>query len=137
MHKYNTKINTEFQNPANTGSMDENDPAVGMGFVGSPSCGDVLKLFIRIENDPNKSLEDQVIVDSSFQIFGCGSAIASGSHLTKLVKGKTLSEAEKITNKSIASNLELPPIKTHCSVLAEGAIRGAIENIKEKKSNSK
>ncbi len=128
MNRYNEKINETFRQPKNVGTLDENDPNVGVGFVGSPGCGDVLKIYIKVEDDK--------IVDVKFKTFGCGSAIASSSVLTEKVMGLTLEEAKKITNKEIADELSLPPIKTHCSVLAEEAIKDAIENLLEKKENA-
>ncbi|USO00939.1 MAG: iron-sulfur cluster assembly scaffold protein [Alphaproteobacteria bacterium] len=115
-----------FENPVNVGSLDENDPNVGVGFVGSPACGDVLKIFIKVDD------EDR-IVDVKFKTFGCGSAIASSAVLTQKVMGLTLDEAKKITNKEIADELALPPIKTHCSVLAEEAILDAIYDLLKKR----
>jgi nitrogen fixation protein NifU and related proteins len=122
--QYNKKIIDHVENPRNVGSMDENDPNVGVGLVGAPACGDVMKFYVRIENDK--------IIDSKFKTFGCGSAIASSSLLTEKVLGKTLIEAEEVKNKDIYDELELPPIKFHCSVLAEDAIKAAIEDYKRK-----
>ncbi|QEK38798.1 iron-sulfur cluster assembly scaffold protein [Candidatus Cytomitobacter primus] len=127
MNRYNEKINETFKNPKNVGSMDETDPTVGVGFVGSPGCGDVLKIYIKVDD------EDR-ITDVKFKTFGCGSAIASSSVLTEKVIGLKLEEAKKITNKDIADELSLPPIKTHCSVLAEEAITEAIADLISKRS---
>ncbi|QEK37824.1 Fe-S cluster assembly scaffold IscU [Candidatus Cytomitobacter indipagum] len=126
MNRYNEKINEAFRNPKNVGSMDETDDNVGVGFVGSPGCGDVLKIYIKVDDSDR-------IADVKFKTFGCGSAIASSSVLTEKVMGLTLEEAKKITNKDIADELSLPAIKTHCSVLAEEAITDAIENLISKR----
>lgn len=126
MNRYNNKINETFRNPKNVGSMDESDKNVGVGFVGSPGCGDVLKIYIKVDDNDR-------IVDVKFKTFGCGSAIASSSVLTEKVMGLTLEEAKKVTNKDIADELDLPPIKTHCSVLAEEAILDAIDNLISKR----
>ncbi len=130
MNRYNEKINETFKNPKNVGTLDENLPNVGVGFVGSPGCGDVLKIYIQTDNNDR-------IIDVKFKTFGCGSAIASSSVLTEKVMGLTLEEAKKITNKEIADELDLPPIKTHCSVLAEEAIIDAIENLITKQKETK
>ena len=121
---YSDKIIDHYKNPRNVGSLDKNDPRTGSGLVGSPSCGDVMKLDIMIEND--------VIVDAKFKTFGCGSAIAASSMATELLKNKTISEAREIKNKYIAKELSLPPVKLHCSTLAEEAIKSALENYKNK-----
>src|SRR5262245_16511598 len=124
---YTDKVIDHYKNPRNVGSMDKNDPEVGTGIVGAPECGDVMKLQIRI-NDKN------IIEDAKFKTFGCGSAIASSSLVTEWVKGKTVDEALKIKNTEIVEELSLPPIKIHCSVLAEDAIKAAIADFKKKKS---
>ena len=121
---YSEKVLDHYNNPRNVGKMDMNDPHVGTGMVGAPACGDVMKLQIRIEDD--------VVTDAKFKTYGCGSAIASSSLLTEWVKGKTLDEAAEIKNTDIAEELALPPVKVHCSVLAEDAIKAAISDIKSK-----
>ena len=125
---YSEKVNDHFDNPRNVGSLDKKDPQVGTGIVGAPACGDVMKLQLKIN-------KDGVIEDAKFKTFGCGSAIASSSLVTEMVKGKSLSEAEEIKNIEIAKELSLPPVKIHCSVLAEDAIKAAIRNYKEKQRN--
>tara|TARA_R110002110_G_scaffold194680_1_gene403684 strand:+ start:2231 stop:2647 length:417 start_codon:yes stop_codon:yes gene_type:complete len=122
---YSNKVIDHFQNPQNVGSMDRNDPNVGTGMVGAPACGDVMKLQLKIN-------DDGIIEDAKFKTFGCGSAIASSSLITILVKGKHMTEAESISNSDIARELSLPPVKIHCSVLAEDAIKSAIKDWKEK-----
>jgi nitrogen fixation NifU-like protein len=122
---YSDKVVDHFQNPQNVGSMDRNDPSVGTGMVGAPACGDVMKLQLRIS-------DDGIIEDAKFKTFGCGSAIASSSLITTIVKGKHMTEAESISNSDIARELSLPPVKIHCSVLAEDAIKAAIKDWKEK-----
>ena len=122
---YSDKVMDHFQNPQNVGSMDRHDSDVGTGMVGAPACGDVMKLQLRI-NDSG------IIEDAKFKTFGCGSAIASSSLITTLVKGKHMSEAESINNSDIARELSLPPVKIHCSVLAEDAVKAAIKDWKEK-----
>jgi nitrogen fixation NifU-like protein len=124
---YSDKVIEHMENPRNVGSMDRNDPDVGTGMVGAPACGDVMKLQLRIS-------DDGVIEDAKFKTFGCGSAIASSSLVTTIVKGQTLDEAMKVSNADIARELSLPPVKIHCSVLAADAIKAAIENWKEKKN---
>jgi len=114
------------ENPRNVGSLDKNDPEVGTGMVGAPACGDVMKLQLRIS-------DDGIIEEAKFKTFGCGSAIASSSYITTLVEGLTIGEAMEITNADIAQELSLPPVKIHCSVLAEDAVKAAINNWKEKK----
>ena len=121
---YNEKVIDHYENPRNVGSMEKSDPNVGTGLVGAPACGDVMKLQIRIE--------DGVIKDAKFNTFGCGSAIASSSLVTEWVKGKTLDEAKSIKNTQVAEHLALPPVKIHCSVLAEDAIKAAIEDYQSK-----
>ena len=122
---YSDKVTDHFQNPQNVGSMDRNDPDVGTGMVGAPACGDVMKLQLRIN-------DDGIIEDAKFKTFGCGSAIASSSLITTLIKGKHMNEAEAISNSDIAQELSLPPVKIHCSVLAEDAIKSAIKDWREK-----
>ena len=123
--RYSDKVNDHFNNPRNMGSMDRQDPQVGTAVVGAPACGDVLQLQLKIS-------EEGIIEDAKFKTFGCGSAIASSSLVTTMVKGKKIDEALEVTNVDIAAELELPPQKIHCSVLAEDAIRQAIKNYKEK-----
>jgi nitrogen fixation NifU-like protein len=125
---YTDKVIDHYKNPRNVGSMDKADPNVGTGIVGAPECGDVMKLQIKI-ND-----QSGVIEDAKFKTFGCGSAIASSSLVTEWVKGKTIDEALKIKNTEIVEELSLPPIKIHCSVLAEDAIKAAITDYKKKKA---
>jgi nitrogen fixation NifU-like protein len=122
---YSNKVIDHYENPRNVGSMDKDDTNVGTGMVGAPACGDVMRLQIKVS-------DDGVIEDAKFKTYGCGSAIASSSLLTEWVKGKTLDEAASIKNTQIAEELELPPVKIHCSVLAEDAIKAAISNYKEK-----
>ena len=124
---YNEKILDHYNNPRNVGKMDMNDPSVGTGMVGAPACGDVMKLQIKIE--------DNVITDAKFKTYGCGSAIASSSLLTEWVKGKTLGQAKDIKNTDIVEALSLPPVKIHCSVLAEDSIRAAIKDYESKNGN--
>jgi len=114
-----------YENPRNVGSFNSKDKNVGTGLVGAPACGDVMKLQIKV-NDSGK------IVDARFKTFGCGSAIASSSYATEYIKGKNINEAKKITNKDIANHLKLPPIKLHCSMLAEDAIKLAIKDLENK-----
>jgi len=125
---YSDKVIDHFQNPQNVGSLNKNDPNVGTGLVGAPACGDVMKLQLKIT-------EDGIIEEAKFKTFGCGSAIASSSLITTLVKGKHLNEAAAITNGEIVQELSLPPVKIHCSVLAEDAIKAAIKDW-EKKQNA-
>ena len=125
---YSTKVLDHFDNPQNVGSFEKGESGVGTGIVGAPECGDVMKLQIKVEGDR--------ITDAKFKTFGCGSAIASSSLITTWVKGKSLEEAEIIKNSEIAKELSLPPVKIHCSVLAEDAIRAAIEDYKQKNDNS-
>lgn len=122
---YNDKVLDHYENPRNVGAMDKSDKDVGTGMVGAPACGDVMKLQIRV-NDQG------IIDDAKFKTFGCGSAIASSSLVTEWVKGKTLDEALSIKNKEIAEELALPPVKIHCSVLAEDAIKAAITDYRSK-----
>jgi nitrogen fixation NifU-like protein len=126
---YSDKVLDHYDNPRNVGSLDKNDPAVGTGMVGAPACGDVMKLQIRVNSSG-------VIEDARFKTFGCGSAIASSSLVTEWVKGKTLDEALEIRNADIANELSLPPVKIHCSVLAEDAIKAAIEDYKKKQGGN-
>jgi nitrogen fixation NifU-like protein len=118
---YSEKVLDHYENPRNVGSFDKDDKQVGTGMVGAPACGDVMKLQIKVN-------ERGIIEDARFKTYGCGSAIASSSLLTEWVKGKTLDEAREIKNTDIAEELALPPVKVHCSVLAEDAIKAAIEN---------
>ncbi|OQW92466.1 MAG: Fe-S cluster assembly scaffold IscU [Beggiatoa sp. IS2] len=124
---YSDKVLDHYDNPRNVGVMDKNDPTVGTGMVGAPACGDVMRLQIKVG-------EDGIIQDAKFKTYGCGSAIASSSLLTEWVKGKTLEEATQIKNSQIAEELALPPVKIHCSVLAESAIKSAIEDYQKKQS---
>ncbi|NBX76004.1 MAG: Fe-S cluster assembly scaffold IscU [Proteobacteria bacterium] len=124
---YGPKVIDHFNNPRNVGSLDKSDPTVGTGVVGAPECGDVMKLQLKI-NDEN------VVEDAKFKTFGCGSAIASSSLATEWVKGKTVEEVLKIKNTDIVNELSLPPVKIHCSVLAEDAIRAAIADYKKKQN---
>jgi nitrogen fixation NifU-like protein len=123
---YSKKVIKHFEDPQNVGSMDNNDPSVGTGLVGAPACGDVMKLQLKIS-------DDGIIEDAKFKTFGCGSAIASSSYVTTLIKGRTIEEAQEIRNIDIAAELELPPVKIHCSVLAEDAIKAAIRDYQSKK----
>jgi len=125
---YSNKVLDHYENPRNVGSLDKNDPNVGTGMVGAPSCGDVMKLQIKV-ND-----ETGIIEDAKFKTYGCGSAIASSSLVTELLKGKTIDEATTIKNSDIAEELALPPVKIHCSVLAEDAIKSAIADYSKKKT---
>ena len=121
---YSQKLRDHFENPQNVGSFDKNDNNVGTGLVGAPACGDVMKLQIKVE--------DGIIQDAKFKTFGCGSAIASSSLITEWVKGRTLNEAKSIKNVQIAKELSLPPVKIHCSVLAEDSIKAAIKDYETK-----
>ena len=121
---YSKQVLDHYENPRNAGKMDMTDPTVGTGMVGAPACGDVMKLQIKIE--------EGVITDAKFKTYGCGSAIASSSLLTEWVKGRTLEEAYEIKNTEIVEELSLPPVKIHCSVLAEDAIKSAIADYKTK-----
>jgi len=127
---YSDKVLDHYENPRNVGSMDKGNPKVGTGMVGAPACGDVMRLQIQVG-------DDGVIEDAKFKTYGCGSAIASSSLLTEWVKGKTLEEALKIKNSEIAAELALPPVKVHCSVLAEDAIKAAIRDYSEKQGRLK
>lgn len=117
---YSEQVLDHYENPRNVGSMDKSNKNVGTGMVGAPACGDVMKLQIKVE--------DGIITDAKFKTYGCGSAIASSSLLTEMVKGKTLEQAKEIKNVALAEELALPPVKIHCSVLAEDAIKAAIED---------
>jgi nitrogen fixation NifU-like protein len=123
---YSEKVIDHYENPRNVGSFDNEDPSVGSGMVGAPACGDVMKLQIKVN-------EEGIIEDARFKTYGCGSAIASSSLVTEWVKGKSLTEAEAIKNTDIAEELALPPVKIHCSILAEDAIKAAIADYKSKR----
>jgi nitrogen fixation protein NifU and related proteins len=123
---YSEKVLDHYENPRNVGNLDTTDPTVGTGMVGAPACGDVMRLQIKVNSDG-------VIEDARFKTYGCGSAIASSSLLTEWVKGKTLAEALEIKNQQIADELALPPVKVHCSVLAEDAIKAAIHDYEKKR----
>ena len=122
---YHKNILNHFENPKNVGVLDKKDKNVGTGIVGAPACGDVMKLSIKIKND--------IIIDSKFKTFGCGSAIASSSYITEYIKNKHIDDAYVITNKEIADELKLPPVKLHCSMLAQEAVQSAIEDYLNKK----
>jgi nitrogen fixation NifU-like protein len=122
---YDNKVIDHYENPRNVGSLDKDDADVGTGLVGAPACGDVMKLQIKVG-------DDGVIEDAKFKTFGCGSAIASSSLATEWIKGRSLDDAEAIKNTEIAGHLSLPPVKIHCSVLAEDAIKAAIANYRDK-----
>lgn len=124
---YSEKVIDHYENPRNVGTLDKNDESVGTGLVGAPACGDVMRLQIRVN-------DEGVIEDARFKTFGCGSAIASSSLATEWIKGKTLEQAESLKNSQIAEELSLPPVKIHCSVLAEDAIKSAIEDFRRKKA---
>lgn len=124
---YSNKVIDHYNNPRNVGVLDKEDPTVGTGMVGAPACGDVMRLQIKVG-------EDGVIQDAKFKTYGCGSAIASSSLLTEWVKGKTLEEAAAIKNVEIVEELALPPVKIHCSVLAESSVKAAIEDYKRKQA---
>ncbi|ELW9499512.1 Fe-S cluster assembly scaffold IscU [Klebsiella pneumoniae] len=123
---YSEKVIDHYENPRNVGSFDNSDENVGSGMVGAPACGDVMKLQIKVNNEG-------IIEDARFKTYGCGSAIASSSLVTEWVKGKSLDEAQAIKNTDIADELELPPVKIHCSILAEDAIKAAIADYKSKR----
>ncbi|NOQ79345.1 MAG: Fe-S cluster assembly scaffold IscU [Gammaproteobacteria bacterium] len=125
---YSDKVMDHYENPRNVGTMDKDESGVGTGMVGAPACGDVMRLQIKVD-------EQGIIEDAKFKTYGCGSAIASSSLVTEWVKGKTLEEAGQIKNTDIAEELALPPVKIHCSVLAEDAIKAAINDYKEKQSS--
>ena len=122
---YSDKVIDHYENPRNVGKLNENDESVGTGMVGAPACGDVMRLQIRVS-------PDGVIEDAKFKTYGCGSAIASSSLLTEWVRGKSLDQAREISNVQIAQELSLPPVKIHCSVLAEDAIRAAVDDYRNK-----
>jgi len=122
---YSEKVIDHYENPRNVGSMDKNDPQVATGMVGAPACGDVMKLQLKIS-------DEGIIEDAKFKTYGCGSAIASSSLVTEWVKGKSIDEAGEIKNTAIAEELALPPVKIHCSILAEDAIKAAIEDYRAK-----
>ena len=126
---YSDKVLDHYENPRNVGALDKDDANVGTGMVGAPACGDVMKLQIKVG-------DNGVIEDAKFKTYGCGSAIASSSLLTEWVKGKTLDQASEIKNSDIAEELALPPVKIHCSVLAEDAIKAAISDLKSKAEGS-
>ena len=123
---YSEQVLDHYENPRNVGTLDKNSPDVGTGMVGAPACGDVMKLQIEVNNG--------IITDAKFKTYGCGSAIASSSLVTELLKGKTLDQAQEIKNSAIAEELALPPVKIHCSVLAEDAIKSAIADYKSKQT---
>ena len=125
---YSNKVIDHYENPRNVGSFDKDDPTIGTGLTGAPSCGDVMKLQIKVE--------DGIITDARCKTYGCGSAIASSSLVTEWVKGKTLDQALEIRNMDIAEELSLPPVKIHCSILAEDSVRAAIEDYKRKHDNN-
>ena len=122
---YSDKVLDHYENPRNVGSMDKNDKNVGTGMVGAPACGDVMKLQIKVK--------DNIVQDACFKTYGCGSAIASSSLVTEMVKGRTIEEVKEIKNMEIVEELALPPVKIHCSVLAEDAIKSAIADYQRKK----
>ena len=123
---YSDKVLDHYENPRNVGKLDASDESVGTGMVGAPACGDVMRLQIKVN-------DEGVIEDAKFKTYGCGSAIASSSLLTEWVKGKNLDEAEQIKNTEIAEELALPPVKIHCSVLAEDAIKAAVKDLRDKR----
>lgn len=124
---YSEKVLDHYENPRNVGKLDDNDENVGTGMVGAPACGDVMRLQIKVD-------ENGIIEEAKFKTYGCGSAIASSSLLTEWVKGRTIDDAAQIRNTDIAQELGLPPVKIHCSVLAEDAIKAAVADIKEKRA---
>ena len=125
---YSDKVIDHYENPRNVGSFEKDDPTVGTGMVGAPACGDVMKLQIKVDNDTG------IITDAKFKTYGCGSAIASSSLITEWVKGKTLDQAGSIKNFEIAEELALPPVKIHCSILAEDAIKAAVNDYRNRHS---
>jgi nitrogen fixation protein NifU and related proteins len=127
---YSNKVLDHYENPRNVGSFNKSDQSVGTGMVGAPACGDVMKLQIKVDNQTG------LITDAKFKTYGCGSAIASSSLVTEWVKGKTLDQAGQIKNVHIAEELALPPVKIHCSILAEDAIKAAINDYKQKHANN-
>ena len=124
---YSDKVIDHYENPRNVGSFDKSDPTIGTGMVGAPACGDVMKLQIKVNNEG-------IIEDAKFKTYGCGSAIASSSLVTEWLKGKTLDEAGQIKNSEIATELALPPVKIHCSILAEDAIKAAVDDYRNRSS---
>ena len=124
---YSQQVIDHYENPRNVGSFDKSDPDIGTGMVGAPACGDVMKLQIKVK--------EGIIVDAKFKTYGCGSAIASSSLITEWVKGRTLDEAGKISNSEIAEELALPPVKIHCSILAEDAIKAAVNDYRNRHSH--
>ena len=126
---YSEKVLDHYENPRNVGKMDASDETVGTGMVGAPACGDVMRLQIKVN-------DEGIIEDAKFKTYGCGSAIASSSLLTEWVKGKNLDEAEQIKNTQIAEELALPPVKIHCSVLAEDAIKAAVRDLRDKRGEA-
>ncbi len=130
MRLYHKNVIDHYENPRNVGSLDKSDPSVGTGLVGAPACGDVMKLQIKVD-------EHDRIVEAKFKTFGCGSAIASSSLATEWVKGRHLDDAGSIKNSEIAEHLQLPPVKMHCSMLAEDAIQAAIRDLKQKRGGGK
>ncbi len=127
---YSDRVIDHYENPRNVGSFDKNDPDVGTGLVGAPACGDVLKLQIKVDPDTN------IITDAKFKTYGCGSAIASSSLVTEWLKGRTIEQAGEIKNTEIAQELALPPVKIHCSILAEDAIKSALADYQQKQTVS-
>lgn len=125
---YSEKVIEHYENPRNVGSFDKNDPTIATGMVGAPACGDVMKLQLKIS-------DEGIIEDAKFKTYGCGSAIASSSLVTEWVKGKSVEEAGELKNTAIAEELDLPPVKIHCSILAEDAIKAAIDDYKKKKES--
>jgi nitrogen fixation NifU-like protein len=125
---YSQQVVDHYENPRNVGSFAKDDPAVGTGMVGAPACGDVMKLQIKVE--------DGIITDAKFKTYGCGSAIASSSLVTEMVKGMTLDQASSIKNSELAEELALPPVKIHCSILAEDAIKAAVEDYRKRHDNT-
>ena len=126
---YSDKVIDHYENPRNVGSFDKNDPTVGTGMVGAPACGDVMKLQIKVD-------ETGIITDAKFKTYGCGSAIASSSLVTEMIKGMTLEQAGSIKNSEIATELALPPVKIHCSILAEDAIKAAVNDYRNRHSTN-
>ena len=126
---YHSNVIEHYENPKNVGSLNKNDKNIGSALVGAPACGDVMKLQIQVD-------KDGIITDSKFKTFGCGSAIASSSLATEWIKGKHINEANSLTNKDIASYLKLPPVKLHCSMLAEDAIKAAVNDYEKKQNNN-
>jgi nitrogen fixation NifU-like protein len=126
---YSDKVIDHYENPRNVGSFDKNDPTVGTGMVGAPACGDVMKLQIKVD-------EAGIITDAKFKTYGCGSAIASSSLVTEMIKGMTLEQAGSIKNSEIATELALPPVKIHCSILAEDAIKAAVHDYRNRHSTN-